>query len=138
VMSLCLKTIPYLVAGLHRRSWSNLTFRDLGGLVALGAFVAFVGTLLLVIFGAQLGIPRSIAVLDSVITVMLMSAVRALARYRHEQFVASVVGPDYRKRVLVIGAGEAGALTVRELLRHPETGMRPVGFLDDDRNQQGQ
>src|SRR5690606_40505195 len=65
VMSLCLKTIPYLVAGLHRRSWSNLTFRDLGGLVALGAFVAFVGTLLLVIFGAQLGIPRSIAVLDS-------------------------------------------------------------------------
>ena len=138
VFSLALKAVAYLLAGLHRRSWSNLTFRDLGGLLALGSFLAVVGTALLVLFGAQVGIPRSIAILDAVITVMSMAAVRALARYRHEQFVASVVGPDYRKRVLVIGAGEAGALTVRELLRHPETGMRPVGFLDDDRNKQGQ
>jgi len=136
--SLVLKAVAYLLGGLHRRSWSNLTFRDIGGLLALGSFVAVVGTMLLVLFGAQVGIPRSIAVLDAVMTVMAMSAVRALARYRHEQFVASVVGPDYRKRVLVIGAGEAGALTVRELLRHPETGMKPIGFLDDDRNKQGQ
>ncbi len=136
--SLGLKAIAYLLTGLHRRSWSNLTFRDIGGLLGLGGFVAIVGTLLLVLFGVEVGIPRSIAVLDAVITVMAMASVRALARYRHEQFVASVVGPDYRKRVLVIGAGEAGALTVRELLRHPETGMRPVGFLDDDRNKQGQ
>jgi len=138
MVSLALKAIPYVLGGLHRRSWSNLTFRDLGGLLGLGAFVAVIGTLLLVLFGVQLGIPRSIAVMDAVFTVMLMAAVRALARYRHEQFVASVVGPDYRKRVLVVGAGEAGALTVRELLRHPETGMKPIGFLDDDRSKQGQ
>src|SRR5690606_16280413 len=45
VVSLALKTIPYVLGGLHRRSWSNLTFRDLGGLLGLGAFVAVVGTL---------------------------------------------------------------------------------------------
>ena len=37
----------------------------------------------------------------------------------------------------MIGAGEAGATLVREMLRHPETGMNPVGFLDDDRDKRG-
>ena len=51
---------------------------------------------------------------------------------------ASIIGPDYRKRVLVVGAGEAGALVVRELHKHPETGMLPVAFLDDDPRKRGQ
>jgi FlaA1/EpsC-like NDP-sugar epimerase len=35
-------------------------------------------------------------------------------------------------RILVVGAGSAGAMAVREILAHPETGIRPVGFIDDD------
>src|SRR5690606_35056117 len=76
LFSLALKAIAYIISGLHRRSWSNLTFRDIGGLLGLGAFVAVSGTLLLVLFGIQVGIPRSIAVLDAVMTVMGMAAVR--------------------------------------------------------------
>jgi FlaA1/EpsC-like NDP-sugar epimerase len=133
-----LKGLAYLLLGLQRRSWSNLTFRDIGGIMALGLFTAVAGTLVLVLFGNALGIPRAIAVLDGILTSLMLAAARALARYAHEQSVASVVGPDYRKRVLVVGAGEAGALTVRELLRHPETGMKPVAFVDDDPGKQGQ
>ncbi|BDB11810.1 polysaccharide biosynthesis protein [Thermus thermophilus] len=43
-----------------------------------------------------------------------------------------------KKRVLVVGAGEAGTMVVREMLRHPEAGLYPVGFLDDDPNKRGQ
>ncbi len=130
--SLPIKILMELVLDLPSRSWSNLTFRDLGALLALAAVVVVPGTLLLVVFGSRVGIPPSLALLDGALTFFLMAGVRALARYRHEQSVASLIGPDFRKRVLVIGAGEAGALTVRELFRHPETGMRPVAFLDDD------
>lgn len=42
------------------------------------------------------------------------------------------------RRVLVAGAGEAGSLIAGEMLRHPEAGLRPVGFLDDDPNKRGQ
>jgi FlaA1/EpsC-like NDP-sugar epimerase len=35
--------------------------------------------------------------------------------------------------VLVAGAGDAGALVVREMHRNPQLGMDPVGFVDDDR-----
>src|SRR5690554_229223 len=135
--SLPLKILMEFVLGLPARSWSSLTFRDLGALLALSVVVAVPGTLLLVVFGQAAGIPRSIALLDGAFTFILMAGVRALARYRHEQAVVHMVGPDFRKRVLVIGAGEAGSLAVRELLRHPETGMKPVAFLDDDITKRG-
>jgi UDP-GlcNAc:undecaprenyl-phosphate GlcNAc-1-phosphate transferase len=36
------------------------------------------------------------------------------------------------RRALIIGAGRAGALAVRELLQNPDQGLVPGGFLDDD------
>jgi FlaA1/EpsC-like NDP-sugar epimerase len=36
------------------------------------------------------------------------------------------------KRALIIGAGDAGALVVRELQKNPDLNLNPVGFLDDN------
>ena len=41
------------------------------------------------------------------------------------------------KRVLVIGAGSAGALVVRELSKRPELKKRVVGIIDDDKQKLG-
>jgi FlaA1/EpsC-like NDP-sugar epimerase len=38
--------------------------------------------------------------------------------------------------VLIIGAGDAGALVVREMQRNPQLGLRPIGYLDDDASKQ--
>ncbi len=37
-----------------------------------------------------------------------------------------------RNRTLIVGAGQAGTLVLKELLRHSELGYFVVGFLDDD------
>jgi len=39
---------------------------------------------------------------------------------------------DY-KRVMIVGAGEAGAIVIRELKNHPEMGLKPVAVIDDDK-----
>ena len=36
------------------------------------------------------------------------------------------------KNVLIYGAGDAGALVIKELKNHPETDLKPVVILDDD------
>jgi len=36
------------------------------------------------------------------------------------------------KRVLIVGAGETGAMVIKELQRHPEMGLRPVAAIDDN------
>ena len=41
------------------------------------------------------------------------------------------------RSVLIVGAGDGGRLLLREILRNPELGYRPVGFVDDDPRKQG-
>lgn len=41
------------------------------------------------------------------------------------------------QRVLIVGAGEAGNMIVRELFKRPELKKMPVGVVDDDKNKQG-
>ena len=123
---------------LYRRSWSKVSFRDLGTILKLVVGVGAVASLLLLLIGPAVQIPRSIAALDMLVTLFLMIGIRAAARYMHENWLSQGVTPSKRKRVLVVGAGEAGSMVVREMLRHPETGLKPVGFLDDDKRKVGQ
>ncbi|MFY9279438.1 MAG: hypothetical protein WAO47_07645, partial [Caldicoprobacterales bacterium] len=37
------------------------------------------------------------------------------------------------KKVMIIGAGEAGAMVIKELKNHPEMGLKPVAAIDDDK-----
>ena len=57
----------------------------------------------------------------------LLQRHRAATRYRHLE----------KKRVLIVGAGDAGEMVARQLMAHPEYGYQPMGFLDDDRLKQG-
>lgn len=128
-----LKLLAFSAFGVLSQSWRKFAFRDLGALVKATFAVVLPTSLLLLWLGPVLAVPRSIPLIDGLLTLLLMAAVRAAARYSHETRLLHAVGPMGRGRtVLVIGAGEAGSLIVREMLRHPETGLRPVGFLDDD------
>ena len=41
------------------------------------------------------------------------------------------------KKVLIVGAGDAGAMVIKELRRHYEIGLKPVALIDDDKFKQG-
>ena len=45
--------------------------------------------------------------------------------------------PRDARSVLIVGAGDGGRLLLREILRNPDLGFRPVGFVDDDERKQG-
>jgi FlaA1/EpsC-like NDP-sugar epimerase len=50
-----------------------------------------------------------------------------------ESFSQQLASPDGKvKKVLIIGAGDAGALVVRELQKNPQINLAPIGFLDDN------
>jgi FlaA1/EpsC-like NDP-sugar epimerase len=44
---------------------------------------------------------------------------------------------EVHKRALIVGAGDAGAIVVREFRNHPALGVEPVGFIDDDIRKKG-
>jgi FlaA1/EpsC-like NDP-sugar epimerase len=122
---------------LHRQSWRRAGVRDLYAiLVAVGAVTVLL-TLVSLAFQPVLGIPRSVPVIEGVLAVIGLSGVRLATRLLHERRNgrSRVALP---KRVLVAGAGDGGTRIAREMLRHSETGMIPVGFLDDDPAKQRQ
>lgn len=131
------KAIGYLLFRLDARSWSAVAFRDLGALAALVASGALVSSIALAILGAELGLAITLPVVDALVTLAAMGSLRAATRAIHERRSGHSVSTEKRKNVLVVGAGESGVMTVRDLLRHPETGMRPIGFVDDASEKRG-
>jgi FlaA1/EpsC-like NDP-sugar epimerase len=81
----------------------------------------------------ELAYPRSVFLIDSLVLVCLMGGVRLAHRMSPALLPSSA-----RRRVLVIGAGDAGEMIVREMRRHPEYGCEPVGFVEDDPGFRGQ
>ena len=84
-----------------------------------------------------LNFPRTILLIDWLLSLVGIGGLRFSFRLLAERRTASKK-PTARKasNVLVIGAGDAGALVVREMQRNPQLGLHPVGYLDDDLTKQ--
>ena len=76
-------------------------------------------------------VPRFIIVLEWLLTGNLTAAVWITYRLNFERKTHRDQGSEEIKRILVVGAGMAGQMLVREMGRLP-TGYTPVGFVDDD------
>ncbi|MEM0962261.1 MAG: nucleoside-diphosphate sugar epimerase/dehydratase [Bacteroidota bacterium] len=117
------------------RSWHRVGLRDMLPLLALVLLVAVVESAV-AWSAAPVFIPRSVPLIEALLAAGGLAGLRFAARiYYEERGVRPGVDTDVSdapQRVLVVGAGDAGTLIAREMLRHPEHGRRPVGFLDDD------
>ncbi len=81
------------------------------------------------------GLPVSIVLLELLLTSSALAAIRYSPR-----FTASALGErldDGRQKALIVGAGSAGDLLLRDLRRSPEKKIRVVGFVDDSPRKQG-
>ena len=117
----------------HRRAWRWVGVRDLFWLVvAVSAVMAIQGLAVIIVTGRLPGLvfPRSVPVIEAALAILGLGALRLSRRLNYER--AKKTKAEGIRRALIVGAGDAGALLVRELLRHPEEGIEPVGFLDDD------
>ena len=116
---------------LHRQSWRTVGTRDAMVLIKATVTLALVASSISFLVGGAYNIPRSIPLIDALAYAVFMGTSRFTCRTMFERAVGKKVGAN-KRRTLVIGAGEAGTMIVREMFRHPESGLVPVGFLDDD------
>jgi len=139
VLAVLVKMSANFFFGLYRQSWNSIGIRDLLGLgraVAAATCVLFFSVLF---FSGGYRIPRSIPLIDALLTFLLWGGARLTVRLVLEDYIRPVgrKSAGEKKRVLIIGAGDAGTMIAREMLRHPEARMTPVAFLDDDPGKKG-
>ncbi|MHA3904143.1 polysaccharide biosynthesis protein [Castellaniella sp. WN] len=121
-------------AGLYRGMWSFASLPDLRRLIR-AVSVSMIAVLALAAFGGTwLLIPRSIVLLYPLLLLMIMGGGRIAWRLWKEARLAPVSDAE-RKPVVVVGAGTAGAMLLRELARSSD--WQVVALVDDDRHKRG-
>jgi len=126
--------------GLYQRYWR---FAGIDELTLITAIMTLSTTLILgCYFGIYLAFnyyasaqliampPRSVPFIDSLLALSLVGGLRFSIRMAEHWSYTRPVGKI--KRVLIVGAGSAGSMCLREIQNRPELGLIPVGFIDDN------
>lgn len=105
--------------------------RVIGAAVSAGAVV--------ILLGEVLGddgrlLPLSVMVFGTLLSLLGFGAIRFQSRLF--AFRRRTDAPE-PKRVLIVGAGDAGSMVLRDIVRNDALGLRPVGIVDDDPRKRG-
>lgn len=131
--------IPF---GFYRGWWRYVGIGDVVRLV-FGLTTATAVLVGLWYVGAALGIqerfdrsPRGVLLIDWAFSLLALFGTRVVIRLGRDRFRTEEI-PDGQKRVLIVGAGDAGETLAREIEHRPQLGMKVVGFVDDQRAKWG-
>jgi FlaA1/EpsC-like NDP-sugar epimerase len=114
-------------AGLHRGLWRYAGISDLLKIVSsatIGSVIFFLFVRYLV---DDLEYPRSIYLVDWLLFLVISGGNRLIIRVFREYMYLESTG----RRMLIIGAGNAGEMIVREMKSNQKCLYEPVGFVDD-------
>jgi len=133
LLVVAIKLVVFTAFGFYNRWWRYVSTRDMWGALR-GVTVASLAASLIVYFfppADTARLPRGVAVIDWLLLLALVAGSRLLARTIFERpGAASLVARG--KEVIVVGAGDAGQLVIREMLKSRALGYTPIGVVDDD------
>ena len=128
-MVVLVQAVVFRFFGLYRGVWRFASLPDLFRISKAILTGTLIIALVLVLFDRLSGVPRSVIPLYCVVLLLLLCTPRFLYRAWKDRYR---IGND-GARALVVGAGRAGEMLVRDLLREPGSAFCPVAFVDDDK-----
>jgi FlaA1/EpsC-like NDP-sugar epimerase len=144
VILLAVRTILNIRFGLYNRRWRDASVPELErivGAVALGSLASMA-----VFYGVSAvaratwadGFPRSFWLIELLLSGATLGGVRFGIRAASDAVPGpGLAGAADHRATLLYGAGQTGALLARWARRHRESGVLPVGFLDDEKTLAG-
>jgi FlaA1/EpsC-like NDP-sugar epimerase len=132
LLVVAVKLPVFALCGFYNRWWRYVSTRDmwaaLRGVVLASVAVFLVFTLFNV---HRVAVPRGVWFVDLLLCLALVAGSRLLARTLIERPLPGRI-VTRGKDVIVVGAGDAGQLVVKEMQRNPSLGYTPIGLVDDD------
>lgn len=125
-----IEVICYYSFGLYRSLWSYASIDELIQVL----FATATGIIAIFIFGTvfDMRLPRTVYAMTGVLTFLFAGGIRISGRImRRVQGISKANGTAVKK-VMIIGAGKAGSMVIKELKDHQDLNLMPVVVLDDD------
>jgi len=142
---IALLIVPFLFwrTGIYARYWRYASVEELvllAGAVTIGVLLSgFLSLASAPRLPGSWPLPRSIPLIFLLLALVVTAGPRFLLRLsarplsrRWSRRLSSPADAPRVQPVLIMGAGDAGAMIVRELQQNPHLGLEPVGFVDDD------
>jgi FlaA1/EpsC-like NDP-sugar epimerase len=122
----------FVVFGFYDRWWRYVSTRDMWGAFRGVTVASALTYLALYAFppAHTSRLPHRIPALDYLLLLAFIAGTRLLARTLIERPQAGLVARG--KEVLIVGAGDAGQLLIREMQRNRQLRYTPIGLIDDD------
>ena len=126
-----IKIAVFAVFRLYNSLWRYASVYELFSIAA----ASFLGNFVMLVYAQVMrtNTPRSIFIITFFVDVILIGGVRFAYRILRRIVRGQVISVRNGKRVLVVGAGDAGANIIRELKLQPELNSIPVAIVDDNR-----
>jgi FlaA1/EpsC-like NDP-sugar epimerase len=131
---LLIKLLIFYRFGLMSGWWRYVGMSDLLD-ITLAGFCSFAALYMVLVRLLHLaGYPRSVLIIDLLLTVVVIGGARFAVR-AYTEF--ALQGCTAQKITLIVGAGGAGSSIVRQLQQNPDLDYKPIGFIDDDITKKG-
>lgn len=138
-----MKLMVFFGFGLYKGMWRYTSVRDFWHL-AQASFISMFLTMTVVLFLYRFHLfSRVVFMLDGVFTFLFTGCLRMAIRtyfsykYQSRSDNAVITSGKKRKKVLIVGAGQAGEKILREIFDNYQLSYEVAGFADDDPEKQG-
>ena len=134
-LAILLKVILLIRFRVFTGLWRYVSAHDLVRLAkAVAVYALLFITLTMLAWGHR--IPRSVYILDALLSFLLFSGIRLSVRLYREFRIESSAAPGGR-RFLIVGAGDAAEIAARSIVQEQRGNSTIIGFIDDDPSKDG-
>lgn len=126
----CIKMIIYGYFGLYSGLWRYASIDDIWRIIKANVLATLCFIPVVDFVYSFAGFPRSVFVLDCILSFCLMAGIRFLTRLFRERF--RPVWGSRKRKAIIVGAGEAGVMVLRESRTNRRANIEVAGFIDDD------
>ena len=124
------RVIMYYYYKIYTASWRFTYLRDLIDIIKAVILGSVLFLALLVFLDKLKGFPRSVILLEAILSISIIAGTRLFFRYYNEYANKRVY--KVLKNVFIVGAGKAGVLMLNEIRSNKSLGINTIGFIDDN------
>jgi len=129
-----IKFLSFFSFGLYRGVWRYVSLSELISIFK-AVVVGEAGSILALVFVARfVSYSRSVFVIDALLSLVLVGGSRVILAVFRDFFISM---SERGRRVLIMGAGDAGEFALREIRNNHRLDYKPIGFIDDDVKKKG-
>ncbi|RJO61799.1 NAD-dependent epimerase/dehydratase family protein [candidate division WS5 bacterium] len=130
---LLIRLVLFSQAGLYKDMWG---YSSIGDMIKVLRSISVGSVIFLIVvryFIGNMEFPISIYILEWLLLIIISGGNRLSIRVLREYLHASSSG----KRILIVGAGDAGDIIVRDIKSNRKSSYEPIGFIDEDIHKKG-